>query len=171
MVELPLASQIEAVLFTQTTPVGLTKLCQLLQQPENVITKALHELNKQLASTGLRLSHIGSKYQLVTAPEASGVIARLESSPLKTELSTAALETLAIVAYKGPISIREISDLRGVLSDTMVRNLSDRGLIETNGRSRLPGGAPTYRLSFAGLAQFGLTSTADLPPVEAPDAH
>lgn len=166
MSKLPLAAQIEALLLVQAQPVPVAQLAVWLEQPEADVTAALGQVAAQLQTHGIRLAHHAGAYRLVTAPEASSALARLPQTAGRTDLSAAALETLAAIAYKGPISIQELSDLRGVTSDAMVRNLVARGLVEPVRPAR-PAGLPAYQVSLAFLEQFGLTSLDDLPPLTA----
>jgi segregation and condensation protein B len=105
---------------------------------------------------------------LVTAPEVSLVVKKFLQDEARSELSKAALETLAIVAYRGPVTKAGIEQIRGVASETMLRNLLARGLIEEAGRVDEAGRPQQYAVSQTFLHQFGLTSTKDLPPMPEP---
>ncbi|HEY6736949.1 MAG TPA: SMC-Scp complex subunit ScpB [Candidatus Saccharimonadia bacterium] len=164
---LALPAQLEAVLFMSSEPLSTQRLAELTEHSDATVEAALQELAAALKPRGLRLSQQSGRYQLVTAPEASALIGRLQAEPAPTELTPAALETLAVVAYQGPATVRQISDYRGVSSDTMVRNLLARGLIEPHGRRRATD-APQYQVSLLFLQQFGLASLADLPVATVP---
>lgn len=159
-----LDDQLEALLFVAAEPLTAKQLAASLDVPLGDATAALRELGSRLAG-GIRLSELHGRYRLVTAPEVTTVVKKFLQEEAKTELSKAALETLAIVAYRGPVTKGSIERIRGVASETMLRNLLARGLIEEAGRSREPGRAQQYAVSQAFLHQFGLTSTKDLPPM------
>ena len=159
-----LATKIEAVLFVATEPVTVDQLAATLDQPAAEITAAAQELRSRLTG-GVRLSHLDGRYRLVTSPELSATVRKFLQDEAKTELSRAALETLAIVAYRGPVTKGAVEQIRGVASETMLRNLMARGLIEEAGRSGEPGRPQQYAVSQDFLHQFGLTSTNDLPPI------
>lgn len=169
MSKLPLPAQLEAVLFMCAEPVSAKTLAGWCKADVALVEQALAELAATLQARGIRLTQHDSAYQLATAPEAAGVIATItEGSASEAELTPAALETLAIIAYEGPVSVRRVSELRGVASDIMVRNLQARGLAEpTPSRTTDPTNQPVYQISHQCLHQFGLSSRADLPAVGA----
>jgi segregation and condensation protein B len=158
-------NQLQAILFVASEPVSLERLATATQHPPADVRSALDQLAKSLDSSGLRLSTLGKKYRLVTAPEVAAVIRAFLQEASRTELSRAALETLAIIAYRGPITKLQIETIRGVSSDTMIRNLLARGLITESGRSQEPGRPVQYGITHAFLQHFGLTSPDDLPDI------
>jgi segregation and condensation protein B len=158
------ADKIEALLFVASEPLTAGQLADSLSLPPGEVTAATQELGSRLTG-GLRLSHLDGRYRLVTAPELAATVRKFLQDEAKTELSKAALETLAIVAYRGPVAKGAIEQIRGVASETMLRNLIARGLIEEAGRAREPGRPQLYAVSQEFLHQFGLTSTNDLPPI------
>jgi len=164
--ELPLVSQLEALLFVAAEPVPLAQLATATGHPAAEVKQALNTLNRQLAG-GIRLSLLDDRYQLVTAPAAAAIIRRFLQDTTKTELSRPALETLAIIAYRGPITKTAIEQVRGVSSDTTLRNLLGRGLIAEAGKSPEPGRPLLYAISHSFMQHVGLTNLADLPPLEA----
>lgn len=157
-----LVLKIEAVLFILGEPVSLERLSKILKKDKAEIKEALAALKSSLAERGVRLSEKGSEYLLVTAPEFGNLITDLMKEELGEELSRAALETLAIIVYKGPLSRSEIDYIRGVNSSFSVRNLMVRGLIErkphpTDSRSWL------YAPSFEFLKYAGIDEISKLP--------
>jgi segregation and condensation protein B len=158
--------QLEAILFVASEPIGISQLAELVGLTEEQATLALTQLAEELKHRGIRLtSHLGS-YRLVTAPEASELVRRFMADTAKTELTRPALETLAIIAYRGPLTRSAIDELRGVSSETMIRNLIQRGLITEHGRSSEPGRPVLYAVSQAFLQEFGLGKLEELPPLE-----
>jgi len=167
-----LAIIIEAILFTASEPLSLIQLAKLTSHPDSEVTAALSGIEQRLTG-GIRLSHTSGTYRLVTAPEASSAVRSFLEDSSRQDLSRPALETLAIVAYKGPLTKSAIEEIRGVASETMVRNLLARDLITQAGRSPEPGHPQLYAVSHTFLQHFGLTSAAQLPPLPegAPDEN
>lgn len=158
----PLDHQLEALLFISPEPISVQRLAKLTASSQAAVDTALATLRARL-SGGIRLAHANNTYQLVTAPEIASLVEAYETDSSRQDLSRAATETLAIVAYRGPITKSEIESIRGVASDTMLRGLLSRGLITDAGRSDTPGRPLRYAVSHLFLQHFGLTSTADLP--------
>lgn len=170
MSKLDLAANLQAVLFVATEPLSVERLAQITEATAEATVAALAALAGELEHGGLRISELDGQYRLVTAPETAPTIRRFLQSETNSDLSRPALETLAIVAYRGPITKSGIEAIRGVSSDTMLRNLLSRGLINEAGKSDEPGRPPLYAISHAFMQHFGLTSPQDLPPVpEAPE--
>jgi segregation and condensation protein B len=157
--------RLQAVLFAAPAPVTLQQLAEATDVPAEAVTAALVQLDAALSDTGLRLNHHDRNYQLVTAPEAAADVRRLLQAEAGTDLTKPALETLAIVAYRGPLTKAAIEQIRGVSSDSMLRNLLARDLITEAGRSDEPGRPTLYAISHTFLQHFGLSSLAELPPI------
>ncbi len=158
--ELPKA--ISAILFYQAEPTTVKRLAELLKRTEGEVRDALLTLESTLASTGLRLVQNDDAVTLGTAPEASALIEAITKEELSKDLSKAALETLAIVLYKGPITRSEIDYIRGVNSTFILRNLLVRGLVEkvenpNDQRSFL------YKSTFQLLEYMGIAKIDELP--------
>jgi len=115
---------------------------------------------------GARVLRQGTRAQIATAAAHAGVVARFLGVPEKTKLSPAALETLAIVAYRQPVSRPEVEAVRGVNSDHIMRSLLDAGLLEEQGQADTPGRAALYGTSAGFLETLGFSSLADLPPLD-----
>ncbi len=153
---------IQAILFYQAEPMSIGRLAKLLKRSEEDIRAALIKLREEVEGTGLSLVENGNEVMLGTSPAASSLIAEITKEELSKELSKAALETLAIVLYKGPITRAEIDYVRGVNSNFILRNLQVRGLVEkidnpTDQRSYL------YKPTFQLLQFMGVTRLEDLP--------
>ena len=158
--ELPKA--ISAILFYQAEPTSVKRLAQLLKRTEGEVRDALLILKGNLENAGLRLVQNDDEVTLGTAPEASALIEAITKEELSRDLSKAALETLAIVLYKGPITRSEIDYIRGVNSTFILRNLLVRGLVEkvenpNDQRSFL------YKATFQLLEYMGVSAIDELP--------
>ena len=129
-------------------------------------TRARNDLEISLAARGIRLVTSGDRVELATAPEAGRLIGRYIGADA-TRLSPAALETLAIVAYRQPVTKGGVERIRGVDSDYTMRALLHRRLIIELGRSETPGRPYLYGTDFEFLERFGLASLDELPPPEA----
>jgi segregation and condensation protein B len=160
-----LVRQLEALLFVASEPITATHLAKAIGADAATVTAALETLGTILKDGGLRLSVLDGKYRLVTAPDTADIVRTFLQAEAKADLSRAALETLAIIAYRGPLTKTAIEQVRGVASDTMLRNLAARGLISEAGKSPEPGRPALYAVSHTFLQHFGFTSPADLPPV------
>ena len=164
-----LSAVVETLLFVSSMPISTNQLSTALEETQKNIESALHELEeKYLQSSGLRLQKKGNKYQLTTAPELAETIEAFMGVETTTTLSQAALETLAIIAFKQPITRPIIEEVRGVNSDGVVRTLLSKGLIEELGRSEGLGRAILYGTSADFLSHFGLSSLDQLPAVDLP---
>ena len=161
-----LAVLVESLLFVADEPVSVGQLAGVLESTPEQIEEALGELEAVLQERGLRLQRMGGQCQLVTAPEAAPYVERFLGLGERRRLSQAALETLAIIAYRHPVSRPEIEAIRGVNCDSVLRTLLVSGLIEEVGRAPAPGRPILYAPTFAFLQHFGLQRPEDLPPLE-----
>jgi segregation and condensation protein B len=156
----------EALLFIAERPLGTAEIAQLAGVPALQAEAALSALAEDLAEDrrGLRLQRTEDEWQLVTAPE---VGARLAAYAAREEarLSHAALEALAVVAYRQPCTRADVERVRGVDSDYVIRSLLHRRLIAEVGRRDTPGRPALFATTFTFLERFGLTSLDDLPPL------
>jgi segregation and condensation protein B len=157
----------EALLFVAAVPTSAEALAKAIGLPAEAIVAALDELDRALTSSGrgLRLQRHGAQYALTTAPPAARLIARFLGLSRTERLSPAALETLAIVAYRGPVTRGEIESIRGVDSSGVVQTLLARELIEALGRRTSVGQPVEYAVTTGFLRHFGLASLAELPPL------
>jgi segregation and condensation protein B len=162
-----LAQQLQALLFVANEPLSLTFMSELTGSQVQEVEVALAELTTQFQTTGLRLNQLNGHYELVTMPEANELIRRYLENQARTELSKPALETLAILAYRGPLTRAAVDEVRGVASEMMLRNLLQRGLISEQGKAKTPGRPVLYGVSHSFLRHFGLASLEELPPLPA----
>lgn len=157
-----LENQLEAILFWQAEPQSVKKLARVLAANEPDVQIALSRLSEQLANRGIRLVTKNDEVTLGTAPEVGESLERLAKAELKAELGRAGLETMTIVAYRGPVAKSEIDYLRGVDSGFTLRHLLVRGLIEKipnpeDGRGSL------YQPTFELMSLLGLVRLNELP--------
>jgi segregation and condensation protein B len=158
---------LEAVLFVAAGPVALAQLVETLAVPLPTIELALNSLSTHLADGhGIRLQRHEGQVQLTTAPELAGVVERFWGIEATARLSRAGLETLAIVAYRQPITRPGVDAIRGVNSDGVMKSLLAKGLIQEIGRAEGPGRPILYGTTAEFLQYFGLSSLRDLPPFD-----
>jgi segregation and condensation protein B len=153
---------LEALLFVAEKPLSRTEIARIAGVDRETVDERLGDLEVSLQDRGIRLVLSGDRVELTTAPEAGVLIARYVGADA-VRLSPAALETLAIVAYRQPITKAGIERIRGVDSDYTVRALLHRRLIAEQGRSESPGRPILYGTGFEFLERFGITSLEDLP--------
>ena len=158
-------AQLEALLFVAEKPLARREIAILAGVDRAMVDERLGDLEVSLARRGIRLLVVGDRVELATAPEAGALVARYVGADA-VRLSPAALETLAIVAYRQPVTRAAIERVRGVDSDYSVRALLHRRLIVEQGRSEAPGRPILYGTGFEFLERFGLTSLEDLPPLD-----
>jgi len=164
--------KIEALLFVSPSPVSITQLSNVLNEKPKVIEESLNKLRDYyLESRGLRLEEYKGRFQITSAPEFAGIIENYLGQEETTSLSQAALEALAIVAYRQPITRPEVDDIRGVNSDGVMRNLLNKGLIQEIGRSEGAGRPILYGSTTDFLQYFGLSSIKELPKFETATAE
>jgi segregation and condensation protein B len=167
--ELPLSSQLEAMLFVAAEPVTTSQLAAALDVSVSVVERGLNELDASLASRGLRLQRHQGRVQLTTAPQLAELIERFLGLEATSHLSRAALETLSIIAYQQPVTRPQIDSIRGVNSDGMMKSLLNKGLILESGRTDGPGRPILYSTTPEFLQHFGLSSILELPPLAKPE--
>ena len=159
---------IEAVVLSALEPVPPTLLAELLELPVERVTAACASLARQYEEQGrgFVLAFVAGGYRFQTHPDLAPFVERFAMEGVSSRLSSAALETLAIVAYKQPVSRSQIAALRGVNVDGVVRLLHQRGYIAPVGTAPGPGQPTLYGTTATFLEKLGLGSLADLPPVE-----
>jgi segregation and condensation protein B len=156
-----------ALLFVATEPVSIEVAARNIGVPPKVVIEGVEWLER-LPLPGLRLQRLGESLQLATAPDSSQVVRRYLGAPDVSRLSRAALEVLAIVAYRQPVTRAEIDDVRGVSSDRALATLLSRGLVEEVGHRETVGRPALLGTGFGLLQYLGITSLGELPPF--PDA-
>jgi segregation and condensation protein B len=158
---------IEAIILVAQEPVPADLLAQLLERPVADVEGWCDELAAayEAAARGFQLVRVAGGYRLQTHPDLTPYVERFLLHDQRARLSAAALETLAIVAYKQPISRAQIASIRGVDPDGVLRTLQARGYIDVAGHDPGPGQAVLYRTTTAFLEKLGLDSIDDLPPI------
>lgn len=158
--------RLEAVLFMSRSPLSSRKLSQLAELEDGTQARTMiKELNRHYDKVGraFQVKQVAGGYQLRTRPQFSDWIGRLEHVPSPQRLSTPAMETLTVVAYRQPIIKAEIEAIRGVSCGEMLRQLLEKGLVKIAGRSEKLGRPFLYATSKEFLTLFGLNSLKDLP--------
>ena len=164
----PLAKLLEAALFSSAHPVALTDLKAMITDAETTpedVANALNELRHHYDEDGhgVELIEVAGGWQILTRPEYTETIERAQLAARPQRLSAAALETLAIIAYRQPIGRAEIEEIRGVGCGQMLKSLHERELIEVTGRGEGMGRPLLYGTTPAFLEQFALRHLGELP--------
>lgn len=165
---LDLRGILEAILFVSGEPISLEKLGKILEEfPKARILEALKHLQRDYAEEGrgVELAEIAGGYMIVTRRDLAPWIKRLKKDKAQSKLSRSALETLAIVGYKQPITRQEIEKIRGVETSSVLRTLLEQKLIRIVGRQDVPGRPILYGTTKHFLQRFGLRDLRDLPPL------
>src|SRR5262245_4146012 len=163
---------LEAVLFSSPRPVREQDLGDLLEATTKSVARALQALAEKTdqAERGVRLEKVAGGWRFVTRPEFDALLRRFHEVTERSRLSLAALETLAIIAYRQPITLPEIQDIRGVNSASVLKTLFERKLITTAGKKPVVGTPFLYRTTQDFLVRFGLNELDELPRPEDLDA-
>ncbi len=163
-----LARTLEALLVVASAPLSVQELADAADDDSERIEAALGLVRERYAEgrSGIVLEHVAGGWAFRSAREAAQACARLFEKPAQRNLSQAALETLAIVAYLGPCSRPDVARIRGVSADSAVANLVERGLITESGRDDAAGGAIRYRTTPLFERVFGLESLSQLPRLD-----
>ncbi|MCH7610254.1 MAG: SMC-Scp complex subunit ScpB [Chloroflexi bacterium] len=162
--------KLEALLFASPGPATVDQLAVALEVRPAQVKVALTDLEAHYAERGLRIQYHKGGAQMTSAPEYAPEIERLLKLDSQAHLSRAALEVLAIITYKQPITRPDLDSIRGVNSDSSLRTLLRHGLIEEIGRTSGPGRPILYGTSGEFLQHFGLSSLEELPRIEASDS-
>lgn len=162
---LPLEASLEALFFVAPGAVTSAQLAAALELPVAEVEAGLDALAQNLAGRGLRLQRHRGRFQLTTAPETAPIIERFLGLESSSRLSRAALEALAIILYRQPVTRPQIDAIRGVNSDYVVKSLLLKGLVQEVGRAELPGRPILYSVTAECLQYFGLASLDELPPL------
>lgn len=164
-----LSASLEALLFVASAPVPLLQLAETLQASVEDVEQGLSCLQQIYSQNrGLSIQWHGGRVQLTTAPQYGMLVERFLGFEATVRLSRAALETLAIIAYRQPITRPGIDAIRGVNSDGVLKSLLSKGLVLEVGRTEGPGRPILYGSSPEFLQHFGLSSLDQLPPFERP---
>jgi len=163
-----LKSIIEALIYASPEPVTMKALIKLLEsEPKEEVEAAIAGLKTDYERPGgLQVVEVAGGYQITTKPEFHEWVRRLFHERTTQKLSVAALETLAVIAYRQPVTVPEIGDIRGVNASGVIGTLVDRKLIKIVGRKAVVGRPFMYGTTREFLERFGLNDIADLPKVE-----
>ena len=163
-----IGAAIESVLFVSGRPLERAELRKLLDVDDTSLTLGLQTLQHDLEHhrRGIRLQRLGEQVQLVTAPEMARYVAALLGLPMTAKLTMAAMETLAVISYRQPVTRAQIEAVRGVNSDRALVSLIQHGLVAEVGRAQTIGRPTLFATTPEFLQQFGLTRLDQLPQVE-----
>ncbi|MFM8320374.1 MAG: SMC-Scp complex subunit ScpB [Chloroflexota bacterium] len=170
-----LLAGLEALLFVSPGPVTASQLASALELSLANIEQGLDELEalytREGPARGLRLQRYRGRVQLTTAPQVAPVIERFLGLEAGSRLSRAALETLAIVLYRQPVTRPQIDAIRGVNSDGVLKSLLLKGLVQEVGRAEAPGRPILFSATAECMQYFGLSTLADLPALQLDDGE
>jgi len=163
-----LEQRLEAMLSVALEPVSAPELADVLDEDTGTVSAVLRTLRDEYVNErrGFVLVELASGWAMQSSPDVAEWVTRFANRDVSHRLSAAALETLAIVAYRQPVSRVQISALRGVNVDGVVRLLEQRGYIEERGRADGPGQAILYGTTELFLDRLGLATLDELPPIE-----
>ncbi len=161
-------ASVEALLYASAEPLSIKDLKKVLPEAGENLRPALDRLQELYGQDGrgLQLVEVAGGFQITTRPEHHEVVSRLLSSPRPSRLSLQALETLAVIAYRQPITVPELMDLRGVRSASVVRTLLEKKLVRIVGRKPVVGRPLMYGTTKEFLLRFGLKDLRDLPQLK-----
>jgi len=160
-----LSALVESLLFAAAEPLTVARLAAVLLVEAEQIEQALQALDRDLVGRGICLQRKDDKIQLATRPAAAAAIERLLGVDTSPRLSPAALEALAVIAYRQPVTRTQLEAIRGVNCDGVLRTLLSRSLIEEQGRLDAVGRPILFGTTFEFLQYFGLSRVEDLPPL------
>lgn len=169
MEENNLKSAIEALIFASEKPITVEQIKKVLGDLDSAsVNKIIDELKNdyQAQNRGLRVVEIAGGFQMTTSSDFAPFLKKLFKNRYSDKLSKPALESLAIIAYKQPLTRSEIETLRNVNVDGVMKSLTDKNLIRICGRKKIPGRPFVYGTTREFLEHFGLKSLADLPKME-----
>jgi segregation and condensation protein B len=159
---------LEALLFSSPRPVSEKDLADVLEATREAVRQALSGLaaSADVPERGVRLEQVAGGWRFVTRPEFDSLLRRFHEVTERSRLSLAALETLAIIAYRQPITLPEIQEIRGVNSSSVLKTLFEKKLITTAGKKPVVGTPFLYRTTSEFLVRFGLNDLEELPKPE-----
>lgn len=161
-------SIIESLLFVHGDPLSIKDISEIIEEDEIYIEEVMDRFEKiyENSNRGIKLFKIEDKYQLGTKPENEIYIVKLLRTNQRQSLSQAAIETLAIISYKQPVTRIEIEEIRGVRSDKAIQTLLDKELIKESGRLEVVGRPIVYGTTDNFLKQFGIERLEELPDLD-----
>ena len=163
-----LMALVEALIFVADEPIGTKILAEVLEEERESIDAAVEELQREYETRdgGLQIREIAGGWQLATRTELHEEVRKFLKTRPSAKLSLASLETLAVIAYKQPVTVPEILEIRGVQSASAIKTLLDKRLIVAKGRKEAVGRPMQYGTSKDFLIQFGLKDLSELPSIE-----
>ena len=163
-----LKSCIEGILFISEATVSIGEISSTLEIPERKTEKILNELEREYLdkNRGFILRKVAGGYRLYSNPAISDILKVFVKSNIRTYISQAALETIAIICYRQPVTRTQIAEIRGVRTDSVILTLVDKGLIKEAGRLKEPGNPILYKTSEKLLEIMGINSIKDLPGLQ-----
>ena len=163
-----LKSCIEGILFISEATVSISEISYTLEITERKTEKILNELEREYLdkNRGFILRKVAGGYRLYSNPAISDILKVFVKSNIRTYISQAALETIAIICYRQPVTRTQIAEIRGVRTDSVILTLVDKGLIKEAGRLKEPGNPILYKTSEKLLEIMGINSIKDLPPLQ-----
>jgi segregation and condensation protein B len=163
-----LIAAVEALIFVSDEPVSSKALAEVLREDKGAIEAAVEQLqaDNEARGSGLQIREIAGGWQISTRTELHEEVRRFLKTRPSAKLSLASLETLAVIAYKQPVTVPEILEIRGVQSATSIKTLLDKRLIVAKGRKEAVGRPIQYGTSKDFLVQFGLKDLSELPSIE-----
>ena len=156
---------LSAALLTSDRPVKSRELANFLGVPNEAVIRLLDDLKTRFLDFGFDIESVAGGYRLIVSSDIAPKLENLFSKPALPSLSPASLETLAIIAYKQPLTRSEIERFRGSAVDSSLATLQDRDLVKVVGRKEIPGKPRLFGTSEQFLLEFGLKSIEDLPPL------
>ncbi len=161
-----LKSKIESLLFVASRPLSLKKIGEEVGAEKNDVKNALDELIGEgaAAGRGIQIMEVDGEYQMSTNPDTAKMVKEFLKDEITGELTRPALETLTIVAYRGPISKPDLEQIRGVNCSLILRNLMIKGLAEAKASDK--GGEALYNITFDFMRYLGIKKTSELPDYE-----
>lgn len=164
----PLKTCVEGILFIAESPVSPKAIAKVLNADGEVIIEIIEQLKKEYLKSekGFIVRKIGEGYRLYSNPALSEILKEFVNTNIKVHVTQAALETLAIIAYKQPVTRSQIAEIRGVKTDSVVVNLESKGLVKESGRLKEPGNPIIYRTTGKFLEILGIGSLEDMPPLK-----
>jgi segregation and condensation protein B len=162
-----LRSCVEAIMFISENPVTPVEIAESMNVRENRVKMIISELEKEYSDQhkGFMIRKVANGYRFYSNPELQDVLRNFVRSNIRSYLSQAALETIAIMCYLQPVTRTQIAEIRGVRTDSVFQTLLDRGLIKEAGRLKEPGNPKLYRTSSRLLEILGIASLDELPPL------
>jgi segregation and condensation protein B len=163
-----LKSCVEGVLFISEGLVKASEISSILKIKEKKVYEIIGLLEKEYADNnrGFILKRVAGGFRLYSNPALNDVLIRFAKSNIRTHLSQAALETLAIISYRQPVTRTQVAEIRGVRTDSVILTLVDKGLIKEAGKLKEPGSPLLYKTTDRFLELLGIDSIKDLPPLE-----